>query len=82
MKTFEQRVADLLAEQHRTESWCGCYQIVGQEPHVCANHRATEDGPEVELIRFFTRFPNGATCNCAPPFEMWREIASRVNPNA
>lgn len=40
------------------------------------------DGPEVEVIRFFSRFPKGATCFCAPPFAMWKEIASRVNPNA
>ena len=50
--------------------------------HPEVNYKPTEDGPEVELIRFFTRFPNGATCGCAQPFEMWREIAARVNPNA
>jgi hypothetical protein len=40
------------------------------------------DGPEVELIRFFTRFPNGATCGCGKPFLVWKEIAGKVNPNA
>ncbi len=43
------------------------------------------DGPEVEVIRFFSRFKNGggpAGCRHSTPFQIWKRVASMVNPNA
>ncbi len=49
-----------------------------------AADKKAADGPEVEIIRFFTRFPQGVgavSCSAKTPFAVWQKVAEKVRPN-